>query len=46
MTEPANAAELFTPCEECAAETRGLILGAVVAGAVLGAVAAYFILKK
>jgi hypothetical protein len=46
MNEPANAQELFTPCEECAAETRGLIVGAIIGGAVLGAVAAWFVLKK
>lgn len=44
--EPRNAEELFAPpCEECQAETRGLILGAVFGGMVIGGVAAWIIFK-
>lgn len=37
MPEPRNAEELFAPpCEECAAAARSMVLGAIVAGAVVG----------
>jgi hypothetical protein len=34
------------PCDECAAMERRVLIGAIIAGAVLGAGAAIFILKR